>query len=89
MESLQNQTNVDNNNQNTQNATQEPKYKSIDNYISVFSHDFLNTLQSRLNALFVKKHFLKLIKIKLNVDLRFFNPHTQKLYEKIYFHLNN
>ncbi len=57
MESLQNLTNVDNNNQTTLNATQEPKYKSVDNYVSVFSHDFLNTLQTRINSLFVNNYF--------------------------------
>jgi len=53
MESLKNQNNLDNNNQNSQNANQEPKYKSVDNYVSVFNHEFLHTLKTRLNSLFV------------------------------------
>lgn len=58
MESSKNQSNVDNNNQNTQNAAPEPKYKSVDNYVSVFNYDFLHTLQSRINALFVNKNLI-------------------------------
>lgn len=57
MESLQIQTNVDNNTQSTQNAEKAPKHISVDNYVSVFSHEFLHTLETKLNALFVIQIF--------------------------------
>jgi len=58
MESLDNQNNTDNNNnQNSVDTTQELKYKSSDNYVSVFNFDFLKTLQNKLTALFVNIMF--------------------------------
>lgn len=50
MESLQNQNIAENNNQTT---PQEQKFKTVDDYVSVFNHDFLSTLQTKLNALMV------------------------------------
>lgn len=57
MESLQNQTNIDSQNQNENITPQEHKYKSVDNYVSVFNHEFLGLLQTRLNSLFVNIFF--------------------------------
>lgn len=38
-----------------QEQQEEPtKYKSIDNYVSVFNQDFLKTLNPKLNAMMVR-----------------------------------
>lgn len=49
MESLQNNQPVD-----ISEKSQQPKSISVDNYVSVFNHDFLKLLENRLNSLFVR-----------------------------------
>ena len=44
---------------------EEPtKYKSIDNYVSVFNQDFLKTLSPKLNAMMVREKFKQKFKKK-------------------------
>jgi len=50
MESLNNKNNTENINENTFN---EQKFKTVDDYVSVFNHDFLSTLQTKITALLV------------------------------------